>query len=198
MSRKIGATSSLLWYRSGPCYMSAGSLNLDSFRPSLMLWAKCQMPAWLRGKLDPADLVQQTLLDAQAAHDRFRNLSDHEVLSYLRRSLANDLIDATRKFAREHAATPDDFAQSSVRLADWLAADHSSPSERAARNEQFERLAVALADLPDAQRVAVEMRYLQKLKIAEIAQLMGRSEGAVDQLLHRALTSLESVLSAAS
>jgi RNA polymerase sigma-70 factor (ECF subfamily) len=174
--------------------MTAESPDLARFRPALLLWATCQMPARLRGKLDPADLVHQTLLDAHSARDRFRDRSDLEVLGYLRRALANDLIDAARKFAREHAGALDDCAGSSVRLADWLAADHTSPSERAARNEQFERLAGALAGLPDAQRVAVEMRYLQKLKIAEIAQLMERSEGAVNQLLHRALTALETVL----
>jgi RNA polymerase sigma-70 factor (ECF subfamily) len=48
--------------------------------------------------------------------------------------------------------------------------------------------------LPDAQRIAVEMRYLQKLKIAEIAQALNRSESAVAQLLHRAVTALRDVL----
>lgn len=81
-----------------------------------------------------------------------------------------------------------------MRLADWLAADHTSPSERAARNEQFERLAGALAELPDAQRIAVEMRYLQKMKLTEIARHMGRTEGAVSQLLHRAVVALRGAL----
>lgn len=153
------------------------------------------MPVWLRGKLDPADLVQQTCLEAYAARERLAGLSDLEVLAYVRRMLSNNLIDATRKFARERAdVSPDDFARSSVRMADWLAAEHTSPSERADRNERFERLATALAELPDAQRVVVEMRYLQKLKIAEIATLVDRSEGAVSQLLHRAVTALRDVL----
>ncbi len=173
--------------------------DLDRFRPALLLWAKCQMPAWLRGKLDPADLVQQTLLEAHAAREKLVRRSDLEILGYLRRALANNLIDAARKFARAQAdISPDDFARSSVRLADWLAADHTSPSERAARNEQFERLAGALAELPDLQRVAVELRYLQKLKLADIARLMNRTEGAVSQLLHRAVTALRDVLTDAT
>jgi RNA polymerase sigma-70 factor (ECF subfamily) len=175
--------------------MTAETPDLNRFRPALLLWAKCQMPVCIRGKLDPADLVQQTLLEAYAAHEQFVSWSDLETLSYLRRALANNLIDATRKYARTQAdLTPDDFGQSSVRMADWLAADHTSPSERAERNEAFERLAGALAELPDAQRVAVEMRYLQKLTIAEIAQLMNRTEGAVSQLLHRAVSALRDVL----
>jgi RNA polymerase sigma-70 factor (ECF subfamily) len=169
--------------------------DLDRHRTALLLWAKCQMPAWLRGKLDPADLVQQTLMEAVVGRDKLAGRTEGEVLAFARRALANNLIDAARKFARSRTdVSPNDFGRSSVRLADWLAADHTSPSERADRNERFERLAAALADLPDAQRVVVEMRYLQKLKIAEIAATIGRSEGAVSQLLHRAVTALRDVL----
>src|SRR5262245_52612428 len=106
--------------------------------PALLLWATCQLPGWVRGKLDPADLVQQTLLEAVAAADRLVGLSDHEVLAYLRRALANNLIDATRKFERaKDDLSPDVAVASSLRLADWLAADQTSPSERADRNERF-------------------------------------------------------------
>lgn len=169
--------------------------DLDRHQPALLLWAKCQMPAWLRGKFDPSDLVQQTLLEAHEAREKLAGRTDLEVLAYLRRALANNLIDVARKFAHTQAdVSPDDFARSSVRLADWLAAEHTSPSERAERNERFDRLAVALSELPDAQRIAVEMRYLQKLKIADIAQTLNRSENAVAQLLHRAVTALRDVL----
>ena len=116
------------------------------------------------------------------------------MLAYLRRALVHNLTDALRKHGRTRTdVTPDDLAQSSVRLADFVA-DHTSPSGRADRNERFARLAVALSELPDAQRVAVELRYLQSMKVADIARLMNRSEGAVSQLLHRAVTALRDVL----
>lgn len=158
--------------------------DLLRFEPALLLWANSQMPGWLRGKLDPTDLVQQTLLEAVNA-DGLAGRPDHEVLAYLRRALAHNLIDATRK----HAPTKAEAAalDSSLRLADWLAAEQTSPSERADRNERFERLAVALAELPDAQRVAVELRYLHGLKVTDIARQLGKTEGAVSLLLHRAV-----------
>ena len=153
------------------------------------------MPGWLRGKLDPADLVQQTLLEVHLACDRLAPMADHEVLAYVRRMLSNNLIDAARKHGRSRTdAASDDSGESSVGLADWLAAEHTSPSERAERNERFERLAVALAGLPDSQRIAVEMRYLRKLKVSEIAAHLNRNENAVSQLLHRAVAALRGVL----
>lgn len=162
--------------------------DLLRFEPALLLWARCQMPAWVRGKLDPADLVQQTLLEGVASAG-LSGRPDHEILAYLRRVLTHNLIDATRKFAPakgELAAA----GESSLRLADWLAAEQTSPSERADRNERFDRLAVALVDLPDDQRRAVELRYMQGMKVTEIAALLGRSEGAVSLLLHRAVSKL--------
>ncbi len=171
--------------------------ELDFHRSALLLWAKCQMPEWLRGKLDPADLVQQTLLEAHAAREALDGCTSLEMLCYLRRALSHNLIDATRKHARSrNNVSPDACAQSSARLANWLAAEHTSPSERADRNERFEKLASALAELPEAQRIAVEMRYLQQMKVAEIARLMDRNENAVSQLLHRAVVALRGALSA--
>ncbi len=171
------------------------TLDLSCHHAALMQWAGYLLPAWLRGKLDPEDLVSQTLLEALKTPEKFDERAEHEVLAYLRRALSNDLTDAMRKHGRTRTdVSPGDLAQSSVRLADWLAADHTSPSERAGSNERFARLAVALSELPDAQRVAVELRYLQSMKVADIARLMNRSEGAVSQLLHRAVTALRDVL----
>lgn len=165
--------------------------DLTRHQPALLLWATSQLPGWVRGKLDPADLVQQTLLEGMAA-GHLAGRPDHEVLAYLRRALAHNLIDAARKFAptKGEAAALD----SSVRLADWLAADHTSPSGRAGRNERYARLAVALAELPDAQRQAVELRYLQGMKVGDIAAILDRTEGAVSLLLHRAVCKLRLVL----
>ena len=114
---------------------------------------------------------------------------------FLRRSLTNNLIDAARKFGRSRSdVSPDALAESSGRLADWLVAADTSPSERAARNERYARLAAELAALPDDQRIAVEMRYLQGLKVTAIAMLLDRSEGAVSQLLRRAVGALRNGL----
>jgi len=176
--------------------MTTSPLDLNRHQPTLLLWATCQLPDWVRGKLDPADLVQQTLLEALKAADKFIDRPEHEVLAYLRRALTNNLIDATRKFARHRGGdlAANVVEDSSRRLEEHLAANHTSPSERADRNEHFARLAVALSELPDSQRIAVEMRYLMGMKVNAIAQLLGKSEGAVSVLLHRAVTALRGVL----
>lgn len=176
--------------------LSGIPLQIDRHGEALLRWANSQTPAWLRPKLDPADLVQQTLMEGLKLGHALHEKPDHEILSYLRRVLANNLIDAVRKFSRGRAdISPDLVADSSRRLCDWLAAPDTSPSERYARNERFDRLAESLARLPDTQRVVVQMRYLQGARVAEIARTIQKTEGAVAALLHRAVTTLRSELS---
>lgn len=161
----------------------------------LLNWAITHMPAWLSTKLDPEDLVQQTLLEAVKANERLEGKADHEVLAYLRRALINNLIDATRKYARSRGDLYQQGASEPNRgIGEWLTASDTSPSERFARNERADRLSDGLARLPEAQRLAVEMRYLRGAKVAEIALALGRSEGAVAALLHRAVIALKGKL----
>ncbi len=176
--------------------MSTPLPDFERYQSALLMWAKCRLPGWLRGKLDPADLVQQTLLEACRVGEKLVDRPDHEVLAYLRRALTNNMTDAIREFEHHRAElSPAAYMESSMRLADFLEADQSSPSERVQRNERYEKLAEAMNDLPDQQRVAVELRYLQGLKVIEIAKILDRSEGAVSLLLHRAFIALRGVLS---
>jgi RNA polymerase sigma-70 factor (ECF subfamily) len=161
------------------------------------LLARLQLEPRLRGKLDPSDVVQQTLVKAHQNRDQFRGSTDGEQAAWLRRILANTLIDAARKYQRELAVEHGlDRAldDSSARLEAWLAADQSSPSEVVGRQEQLLRMAGALARLPEDQRVAVELHHLRDVSVAEIAAQLGRTEASVAGLLRRGLHKLRELL----
>jgi RNA polymerase sigma-70 factor (ECF subfamily) len=167
---------------------------LEAFRNYLMVLARLQISPELQGRLDPADLVQEALLKAHRSRDRFRGGSEAECLAWLRAILERSLIDAARKHAprsgvRERSLEAA-LEQSSRRLESMLAADQTSPSERASHDEQLLRLADALAGLPDDQRRAVELRHLNGLATAEIARRMDRTVAAVGGLLQRGLRAL--------
>src|SRR5438876_11796167 len=122
---------------------------LDQFRSYLHLLARLHLDPRLRGKLDASDMVQQTLLQAHQARDQFRGSSEGERAAWLRQILARNLAHAVREFGRDNGDVAREHSleaaldASSARLEPWLAAEQSSPSQCAERNEQAVRLAEA-------------------------------------------------------
>jgi len=110
------------------------------------------------------------------------------------------LATAGRRFSteardlRRERSLEAELEQSSSRLECFLAADQTSPSERAIRYEELQRLAHAIAQLPEDQRRVVELHHLKGLQVAEVAKLMGRSRPAVVGLLFRGLNKLRALL----
>jgi len=71
-----------------------------------------------------------------------------------------------------------------------LAADEPDPDHALIRAERAALLRKAIATLPPDQRRALVLKFSRELKNREIADAMGRTEGSVKQLLHRAILSL--------
>ena len=172
----------------------------ERFRDYLLLLARAQLGGLRRGQLAPSDIVQQTLLEAHRKRDQFRGRSDAELAAWLRQMLAYGIGDAVRAQGRARRDVARERSleaaldESSARLAAWLAAEQSSPSQRAVRQEELLHLAAALAQLPEDQRTAVELKHLHGRSVAAIAAEMGRSETAVGGLLRRGMTRLRELL----
>jgi RNA polymerase sigma-70 factor (ECF subfamily) len=168
----------------------------EQFRDYLHLLARSLLEPRLQGKVDLSGVVQQTLLEAYQALDQFRQMGPGRQTAWLRRILANNLTDEVRKLgtgardvSRERSLEAA-LEESSARLEKWLAGDQPSPSQQAIRNEQLLRLAGALAQLPQDQRSAVELHYLQGLGLGDIAEQLDRSKGAAAKLLQRGIAGL--------
>jgi RNA polymerase sigma-70 factor (ECF subfamily) len=172
---------------------------LERFREYLRLLARMQLGPRLQGKFDPSDVVQQTLLEAFAKRDQFRG-GETERPAWLRQILAHNLADALRGFgqdkrdARRERSLDAAIQESSERLGAWLAAEQSSPSQRAERQEDVVRLAQALAQLPEDNREALVLHYCEALPLVEVAGRMGRTTASVAGLLKRGLKRLREVL----
>src|SRR5262245_44155248 len=170
---------------------------LESYRPYLLLLARLQLGARLRGKVDPSDLVQATILKAHKARDQFRGGPDAKFRAWLRKILANTLADWADKFGNE-PEIQQALAASSARLESWLADGvQSSPSQHAEKEEKLRRLADALTELSDDERSALELRYLHqpRYSLPEIAEhLKPKTPKAVAGLLERGLKKLRKLM----
>ena len=169
---------------------------LECYREYLRLLARVQMGSALGGQLEASDLVQQTLLEAYKQWSQFRGRSEAEMTAWLRQILAHNLADAVRTLGRakrdvaRQRSLEASLQESSSKLEAWLAAEQSSPSQRAERHEQVVRLADALASLPDAQREALILQHWHGRSLAQIGAHMNRSTTAVAGLLKRGLKQL--------
>jgi RNA polymerase sigma-70 factor (subfamily 1) len=107
----------------------------DQFRSYLLLLARMQLETGPRNRIDPSDIVQQTLLEAHAHLDQFSG-DDSALAAWLRQALTNNLRDAWRALKRDkrdvrrEQSLEEAVEHSSVRLAGILAAPHSSPASR--------------------------------------------------------------------
>src|SRR4051794_28020300 len=105
----------------------------------LMTIASMAVPAQLRAKFDMADVIQDAMLKVHRNRGALEGRSVGERQAYLRQAMASALADQIRHFdfegrraalERSLEAALDD---SGAGLGQWLAADQTSPSQRASQ-----------------------------------------------------------------
>jgi RNA polymerase sigma-70 factor (ECF subfamily) len=178
--------------------------RLESHRDYLTILARMQIGRHLQGKVDPADVVQETFLHAVRDFAQFRGNSDKELAGWLRQILAARLADLVRRFCgtqcrdvRLEQALQVELDQSSQLLDRGLVAPLGSPSEEAARHEEAMWLAQALERLPEDYREVLVLHHLEECDFPEVARRMGRSVEAVKKVWARALARLKRPLGGA-
>ena len=150
--------------------------------------------------MDASDIVQETLLKAHANKDQFRGQSHGEQIAWLRRILSTELAQVLRKYdtqkrrAELEVALCESIEKSFPHLGALLAAVQSSPSQHAVKKELIFRLADAIAQLPEDQRMALEMKYLEDMPVAGICKELNRSPASVAGLIRRGLAKLRELL----
>src|SRR5262249_37344109 len=147
---------------------------VEAHRDYLMLLARLHLRRAPIAKLEASDVVQQTLLEAHRTRHQFRGNTGAERAGWLRKMLAWHLTDAAAAAGgrKRNAALGQSLEvvlrDSSARLGAWLAADGSTPSQRAERDEEADRLPGLLGQLKESQREALILRHYEGCAIDEI------------------------------
>ncbi len=136
-------------------------------------------------KIEAEDMTQQVFLKALQSISSFK-WKGVPFAAWLYRIAHNQVVDYLRK---KRVAVP---------LDESLASSDSNPQLMAEHSLDVEQLLLATRRLTEAQREVISLRFAGELSIAEVAKIMGKSQGAVKALQHSGIVALRKTLSAGS
>ena len=150
-----------------------------ALQPALQLTAE----KLLHSEADAEDAVQEALIDLWQR----RNELDHvrDLRAYAMQSLKNRCISFLRKSR--------DIATDKIELFDSVD-DDAIREEVALTEERAARLDTMMAQLPERQREAVTMRYIEGVSHEEMQRRLGMSSTNVYATLSRAMSALKSMI----
>lgn len=172
---------------------------LENYRPWCRVFVRQSLFRQLGRRLDESDVIQSAWVDVIRKLDTFKGKTEPEFFGWLKKILENNL----KNVIRDNMADKRDFRVEqdfaiqldSVSLNWWEpVAPGSTPSNRMLKGESALRLAEAIESLPESQRTAVELRYLQGMKLKEVCDAMDKTSDAVVSLLRRGLKKLSVTL----
>ena len=157
----------------------------------------------LRGRVDEADVVQDTFLEASRRVDAYlerptmpfflwlRFIANQRLQALCREHLGVRKRDVRREVPIDEAPYPE---ASSEALAAQLLGKLTTPSQAAMRAELKARLSQALDSMDPADREVIALRHFEELGHAEVALVLGIDESAASKRYIRALKRLRAIL----
>jgi RNA polymerase sigma-70 factor (ECF subfamily) len=154
-----------------------------------------RMEPKLRQKLDPSDVVQETLTVASQRIDDYLARRPASFRIWLRSTALEQLVDARRRHQAQKRSLERDVRisdVSSMAIAKAFAA--SSPSERLLRHEVVAQVREALANMSEADREVLVMRHAEGLSNGDVAELLEMDPKTASKRYGRALQRLAAQL----
>ncbi len=172
---------------------------LEQYRGYLLMLAHRYLDDRLRRRIDPADIVQHTYLEAQRDLPAFRGDTPAEFAAWIRNILKHNVATAVARHvsAQKRSIGREVNVGNDSAGVNWFAqmpGSISSPSKRVIREETAMAMLEALSRLPETQAEAIRLRYMEGMPLAEICERMGKSEMATAGLLKRGLRKLREIL----
>jgi len=125
---------------------------------------------------DADDLMQDTLAKLLVHWGKVATTTSPT--AYAHRALVNTFLSAKRRRASTEVV--------STEVVDTRSGSTDPTTEFVQRHDLLSRV----LQLPPNQRVVIVLRYLEDLSVTEVAQILGKREGAVRGICHRGLENL--------
>lgn len=147
----------------------------------LLRWAHGRLPQWARGRMDTADLVQESMLQTFRRLDAFEVRRRSALRAYLQQAIQNRIRDELRHVSRAPASElNDDYADAAP-----------SPLDAVLKDETDRRYKDALARLRPEDRELIVGRFELEYSFEQLAlATRRRSPAAARVALSRAISRL--------
>lgn len=167
----------------------------EACRGYLLSIAQQELVASLRAKVDAADVVQETFIEATRDFASFRGETGPQLLGWLRSILRHNLADVARHFSYCCRSLSQEVP---LHLQQSAAADHRSAflavggpiCEELIAEEQRRALDAALERLPLPYRQVLQLHFGECCSFVEISLGLQRSPEAVRKIFSRAVERL--------
>lgn len=146
----------------------------------------------VRGKESCTDLAQSVCREVLEEMDRFEYRGEAPFRKWLFQKALNKIHSRQRRYLADKRSPLHEEGIGDLDLA-GLQSIYSpvcSPTQAAIGKEELERFEATMDQLPEDYRQVITLSHIVGMSHAEIAEEMGRNEGAARSLLHRALTRL--------
>jgi RNA polymerase sigma-70 factor (ECF subfamily) len=196
-----GPDTDELLRRIGEGDRSARGALLERHQGRLRRMIALRIDPRLAARLDPSDVVQETLAEADRRLDAYLRDRPLPFYPWLRQIAWDRLVEqhrrhvraARRSVAREEGRPPGLSSESAAELAAHLLGRGESPSAGVRRREVEARVRAALEALPSDREVLL-LRYVEQLSAREVAAVLKISEEAAKKRALRALQRLRDLL----
>ena len=185
----------------------AGGGNADAVdqlferhRRRLRGMVEVRMDPRLGRRVDPSDVVQETLVVAHKRLDDFLVNLPIPFYPWLRSLAWNHLVDLHRRHVGSQKRSVDREVQigindnSALMLVGQLSGSSMSPSQKLMRKELKQRVMETLDAMPEDQREIIVMRHLEGMSVDEIAAALDMPSGTVMSRHFRGLQAMRRIL----
>lgn len=161
-----------------------------------------RIPARFRSVISADDVLQDVWIAVSRAAASFAPDDPEAADRWLRAVAISKTVSAIRTVRARKRGGEAQFAQrrrfsSMGDLFNQIQSGQRSPSREVRAAEAAHAVAIAIQQLPSDRRRAIELRFLDGLPQAEIAERLERSTSAVNSLLFNALRQLRTLLGSA-
>jgi RNA polymerase sigma-70 factor (ECF subfamily) len=170
---------------------------LTRHRDDLIGFISVRFDPRLAGRVDPSDVVQESLLEAARRMDDFLERRPMPFRLWLRKTAYERLLDLRRHHRRGRRSVDREVSlpdRSSLLLARPLLTGGASPGQEMEGREFAERVARAVASLSEADQEVLLMRHGEGMPFEEVACVLGIDSAAARKRFGRALIRLQRLL----